>query len=211
MSNRALPMRSQWTLRYGKPLRPTSPYPPGRCKTCGVRLAGRRTAYCSDDCANEWGRVWYGKTAPHWLRMHTFLRDGSTCQDCGISPRVDWWMRVRRREPLDLFLSVVTFGWDSLDWDNGASAGGSPRPANRWFWKPSSPAVVGWVLLGKFPDWPKLEMHHVLPLCEGGDDSPDNLVTLCHDCHLARHGAVPHYKRILAKPRQAALFAEVGL
>lgn len=31
------------------------------------------------------------------------------------------------------------------------------------------------------------EVHHIRPVEAGGDDSPDNLVTLCHSCHVARH------------------------
>lgn len=31
------------------------------------------------------------------------------------------------------------------------------------------------------------EVHHILPVSMGGDDSPDNLVTLCHSCHQKRH------------------------
>ena len=33
----------------------------------------------------------------------------------------------------------------------------------------------------------KLEVHHVIQRKDGGSDRPDNLVTLCHDCHTALH------------------------
>ena len=33
----------------------------------------------------------------------------------------------------------------------------------------------------------KLEVHHVIQRKDGGSDRPDNLVTLCHDCHSALH------------------------
>ena len=33
----------------------------------------------------------------------------------------------------------------------------------------------------------KLEVHHVRPVAQGGGDTPDNLRTLCVDCHLAAH------------------------
>lgn len=33
----------------------------------------------------------------------------------------------------------------------------------------------------------KFEVHHVLPVSEGGKDSPENLITLCAECHLRRH------------------------
>ena len=32
-----------------------------------------------------------------------------------------------------------------------------------------------------------LEVHHIRPVSEGGSDSPDNLITLCHNCHTKRH------------------------
>ena len=33
----------------------------------------------------------------------------------------------------------------------------------------------------------KLEVHHIRPVAQGGDDSPDNLRTLCVDDHLSEH------------------------
>lgn len=33
-----------------------------------------------------------------------------------------------------------------------------------------------------------LEVHHVVPLAEGGANEPANLVTLCRACHLGQHG-----------------------
>ena len=33
----------------------------------------------------------------------------------------------------------------------------------------------------------KLEVHHIIQRKDGGSDRPDNLVTLCHDCHAALH------------------------
>ena len=32
-----------------------------------------------------------------------------------------------------------------------------------------------------------LEVHHIIPVSEDGDDSPGNLTTLCHECHKAVH------------------------
>ena len=32
-----------------------------------------------------------------------------------------------------------------------------------------------------------LEVHHIVQRRDGGSDRPDNLVTLCHDCHAALH------------------------
>ena len=33
----------------------------------------------------------------------------------------------------------------------------------------------------------RLEVHHIVQRKDGGSDRPDNLVTLCHDCHAALH------------------------
>ncbi|QLH74953.1 MAG: HNH endonuclease [Methanomassiliicoccales archaeon] len=39
--------------------------------------------------------------------------------------------------------------------------------------------------LNKYPKW-YTEVHHVIPVVEGGSDVPENLVTLCMECH-GRH------------------------
>lgn len=31
------------------------------------------------------------------------------------------------------------------------------------------------------------EVHHIIPVSQGGEDNPNNLITLCHSCHLKRH------------------------
>ena len=33
----------------------------------------------------------------------------------------------------------------------------------------------------------QLEVHHIIQRKDGGSDRPDNLVTLCHDCHIHHH------------------------
>lgn len=32
-----------------------------------------------------------------------------------------------------------------------------------------------------------LELHHIIPVSQGGMDNPENLITLCRDCHKAVH------------------------
>lgn len=32
-----------------------------------------------------------------------------------------------------------------------------------------------------------LRVHHVKPVCYGGSDSLDNLITLCQKCHVSKH------------------------
>ena len=36
----------------------------------------------------------------------------------------------------------------------------------------------------------QLEVHHIIPVSEGGGDEPENLVTLCKKCHAERHRAL---------------------
>ena len=35
----------------------------------------------------------------------------------------------------------------------------------------------------------RVEVHHVVHLHDGGTDDLENLATLCHDCHMARHAS----------------------
>jgi hypothetical protein len=37
----------------------------------------------------------------------------------------------------------------------------------------------------------RAEFHHIRPVSEGGDDSLENIVTLCHACHMKEHGYDP--------------------
>lgn len=39
----------------------------------------------------------------------------------------------------------------------------------------------------------QLQAHHLVPVTEGGKNDPDNLVTLCSDCHAGRH-SIAHGK-----------------
>ena len=36
----------------------------------------------------------------------------------------------------------------------------------------------------------RVEVHHVKHLRDGGSDDLENLVTLCYDCHKARHAVI---------------------
>ena len=38
---------------------------------------------------------------------------------------------------------------------------------------------------------PFLEVHHVIPLSEGGDDALDNVIALCPNCHRETHHGLP--------------------
>jgi hypothetical protein len=36
--------------------------------------------------------------------------------------------------------------------------------------------------------------HHIQPRCEGGPDTPDNLMHLCTRCHVAHHSAAGDFR-----------------
>ena len=43
---------------------------------------------------------------------------------------------------------------------------------------------------GFFPPWETkqwMEIHHIIPLIDGGDNSESNLIVLCHQCHREWH------------------------
>ena len=37
----------------------------------------------------------------------------------------------------------------------------------------------------------RLELHHAIPVADGGDDSEANLIPLCRPCHFAAHDRKP--------------------
>ena len=52
----------------------------------------------------------------------------------------------------------------------------------------------------------QLHVHHVIFRSQGGSDAPDNLVTLCRDCHEQLHAGIielPQRKRRMSKTRAA--------
>lgn len=40
---------------------------------------------------------------------------------------------------------------------------------------------------GKYKDGVRLEVHHIIRRADGGTDVPDNVITLCEDCHKEHH------------------------
>ncbi len=40
---------------------------------------------------------------------------------------------------------------------------------------------------GKFGMLKGMAVHHIKPLYQGGDNNPDNLITLCNRCHRLKH------------------------
>ena len=42
----------------------------------------------------------------------------------------------------------------------------------------------------------QVDIHHILPVSEGGGDEPSNLITLCKKCHQERHRALREGKKV---------------
>lgn len=45
----------------------------------------------------------------------------------------------------------------------------------------------------------RIDVHHIVPISEGGGDEPSNLVTLCAECHKERHRKMREEKRLRGK------------
>ena len=43
----------------------------------------------------------------------------------------------------------------------------------------------------------KLDIHHIVPVSQGGGDEPSNLITLCRECHKKRHKEAEEEKQCL--------------
>jgi hypothetical protein len=60
---------------------------------------------------------------------------------------------------------------------------------------------------GRHPPDVLLECDHIVPICEGGDDTEDNLTTACFDCNRGKAG-VPLERVPQSLPEKAAEVAE---
>ena len=70
----------------------------GRCHWCNAELTGRRTAWCSDACAAEFGRNHWWTSASRAARR----RDDSRCVECA-------------RDPRDVYAEKIAAGWTERD------------------------------------------------------------------------------------------------
>lgn len=44
-----------------------------------------------------------------------------------------------------------------------------------------------------------IQVHHTIALSEGGDNNPNNLTTLCYNCHMQKHEGDPVYDLMKCK------------
>lgn len=77
-------------------------------------------------------------------------------------------------------------------------------------------AICGWTLRDSNKAGPMggCELHHIIPISEGGEDSRDNLILLCPNCHKMAHVGLLDEQRlrshivIQTEDERVARFAE---
>jgi 5-methylcytosine-specific restriction protein A len=157
-TSRYTKLKPQQFDENGKPL----------CRWCNGPLSGRRTAWCSQKCVDEYLER---STSP---RSRVFERDGGICAGCGVDMhtlrhRFDRVMRrLFARGHFDL---MEAFGKHYIS--KGYPVHGGYYKRGRWF-NPYQSSRTWW------------EADHILPVVEGGGECGlDNYRTLCVLCHKA--------------------------
>lgn len=148
---------------------------PGVCNTCGTRLTGRKTQWCSDECQNVLRRNHDWGTARH----AAVLRDGHKCVQCGGTGERRQWI------PLNL--------WDPRHRAQIIAIGLNPD---------SIPGAHRLQIVRVLP-W--LEVNHIDPRVGRGygwgcHNHLSNLETLCHVHHVEETKRQAAERRALAAP-----------
>ena len=146
--------------------------PNGRraCRWCGVEVPVDRRAWCSDGCVTA-----YGLTFWPVLRRAVLERDRGVCRVCGtdVPALVRRLREIGARLLMERFKSAHFYfsHWHIVREDAMAELGETrawPRNIDRDWW----------------------EADHIVPVCENGTDTLDNLRTLCVPCHKAETAAL---------------------
>ncbi len=147
----------------GKYLQPEGRGPGGRpfCRWCHQEVGKHRRAWCGEECIESYLLA----MGINWnfTREYVFSRDGGLCTSCGCDLK-----RLKR---------IIDWARKS-DWD---FCPGTPRGRTiRWTLQP----------LGFHDAYRSLwDVDHILARKDGGDNTPDNLRTLCVPCHKGRTAA----------------------
>lgn len=152
------------------------------CLECGTVLPPREqrkpkpsalsvlSKCCNQDCKE----AFLSRTLHNWaeLRLKIVKRDHHTCQDCGYQAPMEFFWR-----------------FEDNDWKDMDKFGPMPPLTSYSEWR-----FICGIKAKITKHWQTdkgLEVHHIVPISEGGDEwDPENLITLCFDCHhLGRHGS----------------------
>lgn len=155
-----------------------------RCRWCDGILEGRRTRWCSDDCANEWGRN------HAWSQASSYARARATaCAKCGITVE-EISLELAIAERWKLVLRVICGYEPAPRWDPEAPREERGRLNRAWSIRRDQ---AGWgkveELLKRLRLERSFETNHVDPVLGrhgeiGCHHHQDGLEVLCHRCHV---------------------------
>lgn len=149
----------------------------GHCNWCDKELTGRQLRWCSTTCSEAYGtNHWWG-----WASKAAKDRDGHRCTRCGHSPST-----FTEPEPDLDWNDAAKPQWQDFKLDNGKldhlkfskAMAEWRRPHDEWSRR-----------RGQHRRRTQLEVHHI-KAAKGKHSTAscihhlDNLVTLCHACHL---------------------------
>jgi 5-methylcytosine-specific restriction protein A len=146
--------------------------PNGRraCRQCGEEVPKGSRAWCSAACVEA-------RTANDFavLRDRVAERDRGVCANCGTDTiQLREWVREAMRRALHDTHGDRASVNHHAHFAEAQAARAALLPVDRW------PAI----------DRAWWEADHVVPLCEGGAHTIDNLRTLCVPCHKAETAAL---------------------
>ncbi len=143
------------------------------CRYCRKILTYKRLEWCSNACRD----AAYVQVNPGLMRIYVKRRDKEICAHCGLNCvelslalSLRWLYDVRHGDAAKEFKDAL---WDDLHkigWDVDQRVAKGVR---MWFHINN-------------PLW---HVHHIIPIAEGGDFGPDNVITLCIPCHKKVHGS----------------------
>lgn len=140
-----------------------------QCRQCEKPLAGRRRAYCSEECRVVWlvPRVWNVAVNEVWKR------DNGICAACGRDAKAIY----------EKFLSIKARAWSS---DRAVRE--KAEVERRVLIEELNAAGFHLYSYTSLPTWGELyQVDHITPVAEGGGGCGlDNLQTLCTACHKAK-------------------------
>ena len=168
-----------------------------KCGKCGAEISA----------PNQWDSV----RCSCGTRVSSFRGSLLSCQYCGKKH----WTTSKSRELCEayyLFRKGTQSIKDHPEYAPREAGTNEPSPWPKIDWS-STKYIIMDRDENKCQDcgahWPNqpnivLEVHHIIPRTGHGTDHPANLITLCHECHLARHevlGGYMGYPKVVAALR----------
>ena len=143
------------------------PHVTGHCRWCGTKCEGRRRAWCSAECNDEFLIRYSSSEAARAVRH----RDHCICTHCGIDVNALRIIRGEHRATARKYRLFYGYSHRRLEDQKQMAVEWGPWQkywwANRRLWA----------------------AHHVIPVKDGGGCCGlGNLITLCVACHNKAHG-----------------------